>query len=200
MLGNDVVDLGDSEARDGASHPRFDARVFAPSERAALRASASGNRLRWSLWAAKEAAYKLGVKRAPGLVFSPSKFAVSLNDDGSGSVTHPAGTAHVTFSVAGDAIHAIAREDTRGEILAEVIDAQNEPRESLAVRELARERVAQRLGVALSSVRIGKRGRIPTLELRDASQAVARELDLSLSHHGRYLAFACEIDGASRWL
>ena len=28
MVGNDVVDLGDPETRPGATHPRFDARVF----------------------------------------------------------------------------------------------------------------------------------------------------------------------------
>ena len=54
MVGNDVVDLGDAETRGGPSHPRFDARVFAPAELAALAASAAPNRLRWSLWAAKE--------------------------------------------------------------------------------------------------------------------------------------------------
>ena len=32
MIGNDVVDLGDDEAREGAQHPRFDARVFTAGE------------------------------------------------------------------------------------------------------------------------------------------------------------------------
>ena len=40
MVGDDVVDLADPEARADALHPRFDARVFAPAERAALAASA----------------------------------------------------------------------------------------------------------------------------------------------------------------
>ncbi len=61
MVGNDIVDLGDAETCNGPSHPGFDARVFAPVERRALAASPAPNRLRWSLWAAKEAAYKLGV-------------------------------------------------------------------------------------------------------------------------------------------
>ena len=65
MIGNDVVDLGDAEVQPGATHPRFDARVFAREEREALRASGAPNRLRWILWAAKEAAYKAARKLDP---------------------------------------------------------------------------------------------------------------------------------------
>ena len=58
MIGNDIVDLRDPEVQPGASHPRFDRRVFAPEERSALAASGARERLRWILWAAKEAGRK----------------------------------------------------------------------------------------------------------------------------------------------
>ena len=45
MLGNDVVDLGDPECREARLHPRFDARVFTPEERTALRGSDAPARL-----------------------------------------------------------------------------------------------------------------------------------------------------------
>ena len=44
MLGNDVVDLADPETRRAALHPRFDARAFAPRERAALAAASDRQR------------------------------------------------------------------------------------------------------------------------------------------------------------
>ena len=69
MVGDDVVDLGDPEAR--AVHPRFDARVFGTAERALLAASREPECLRWVLWAAKEAAWKLAAKRGPRPIFSP---------------------------------------------------------------------------------------------------------------------------------
>ncbi|MBW2267237.1 MAG: 4-phosphopantetheinyl transferase family protein [Deltaproteobacteria bacterium] len=193
MVGNDVVDLGDAETRNGPSHPRFDARVFAPTERAALAASVTPNRLRWSLWAAKEAAYKFGVKQTPGLVFSPRRFVVTLRPGLVGSVRHPSGVADVALRADGDAIHAVATECGGAALVAGVASTDGVLDASKAVRELARERLAARLGVAPSALRMGRRGRVPTLELRDDP----RRFDLSLSHHGRYLAFACDVGGAA---
>ena len=39
MVGNDVVDLGDREARTGPAHSRFDTRVFSAGERRAIAAA-----------------------------------------------------------------------------------------------------------------------------------------------------------------
>ena len=39
MIGNDVVDLADPDADPGRLHPRFDGRVFDPSEHALIAAS-----------------------------------------------------------------------------------------------------------------------------------------------------------------
>ena len=80
MLGNDVVDLADPEVRGGPAHPRFDARVFSPPERRALESESAPNRLRWTLWAAKEAAYKLAVKRDPNAIFAAASLVASRPD------------------------------------------------------------------------------------------------------------------------
>jgi hypothetical protein len=77
MLGNDVVDLWDPETRPGAAHPRFDVRVFDPTELAALARSRAPNQLRWVLWAAKEAAYKAAKRMDPTTLLSPRRFVVS---------------------------------------------------------------------------------------------------------------------------
>ncbi|MFB3117247.1 MAG: 4'-phosphopantetheinyl transferase superfamily protein, partial [Myxococcota bacterium] len=73
LVGNDVVDLHDPETLQEALHPRFDARVFTSVELEALSvsapASASRHELRWTLWAAKESAYKLAKKLDPSVRF-----------------------------------------------------------------------------------------------------------------------------------
>ena len=79
MVGNDIVDLDDMEVRTGPAHSRFDIRVFSLEERLAIAAAPEPNRLRWSLWAAKEAAYKVAVKRNPDVIFSPSRFTVETD-------------------------------------------------------------------------------------------------------------------------
>lgn len=187
MLGNDVVDLHDEEARDGATHPRFDARVFTESERASIASSDEPNRLRWSLWAAKEAAYKLGVTHRPGLVFSPRRFVVELEGAGEGRVKTPVGRFDLKLVDAGDAVHAIATEAGAPAPVAGMTRTVGDVDPSRGVRRFAARILAERFGVATSGVEIGRRGRVPTLRL----QGDPRRFELSLSHHGRYLAFAC---------
>lgn len=187
MVGNDVVDLADVETRELPRHARFDARVFARVERRALAASAAPKRLRWMLWAAKEAAYKLAVKRSPGLGFSPRRFVVTFSSGLRGGVEHPRGRVAVRLTVDADCVHAVASEPGAETIVSGVSNAV-EADVSLAVRRLALRAIAAHLGVAEDALLIGRRGRVPTLGLRGADTT----LDLSLSHHGRFLAFACE--------
>lgn len=192
MVGNDVVDLGDLEALSGSSHPRFDARVFAPSEREALRRSGAPERLRWLLWAAKEAAYKLVKKREPHVIFAPSRFVVSLDATLRGTVAYEEHCIPVFFCADGQAVHAIATETgtDAGRIVSAFVPAR-EPRDaSREARDLAASTLAERLGVPLRAIRIGRNGRIPTVEVH------GRDLDLSLSHHGRFVAFACDLGAA----
>ena len=210
MVGDDVVDLGDPEARDGAQHPRFDARVFASVERAALAESPAAVRLRWILWAAKEAAYKLARKLDPGVVFSPSRFVVSLGPAASearsepqasevlgpdalrGRVSWPGGLARVEVRELGGAVHAIARDGDGQCVLVRGV-ATLEPGDdpSRAARGLAVRRVARRLGLDPRDLGVVRRGRIPSLALPGGGA-----LELSLSHHGCFVAFACELEGA----
>ena len=77
-VGNDVVDLRDAETRPGATHPRFDLRVFTPAERERLHEALRPVRLRWSLWAAKESAYKAARQLQPDLPFHPREFATRV--------------------------------------------------------------------------------------------------------------------------
>ena len=193
MVGNDVVDLADLEVSNGPAHPRFDTRDFAPAERRALAAEGAPNRSRWTMWAAKEAAYKLAVKRNPNVIFAASRFVVTFDQALHGEVKHPGGRVAVTLATRDDAVHAVARDTAAPEIVTGLASWAGATDASGAVRRLAVRDVAARLGVPMSDLQIGRRGRIPTLSMRGSNQ----HLDLSLSHHGRYLAFACEIGSAT---
>jgi hypothetical protein len=57
---------------------------------------------------------------------------------------------------------------------------------SLAVRRLALRAIARELGVEISRLAIGRRERIPTVEVDGQTTSFA----LSFSHHGRYVAYA----------
>jgi len=77
LVGNDVVDLDDPVI--GASHlrERFLARVLSPTEREHLASVAEAKRYVWSLFAAKEAAYKVVAKRTVAPAFAHRRFEVA---------------------------------------------------------------------------------------------------------------------------
>ncbi|MBY0399876.1 4'-phosphopantetheinyl transferase superfamily protein, partial [Myxococcota bacterium] len=221
-------DLQDVDARPETFHRRFDARVFAPEERARIAADGSGQTvsqaraeagfqirlpphpqaLRWAHWAAKEAAYKLMRQRDPAFVFSPIRLVARFDAPGTGRLPGStrrgelearAGDGSPPFAIelacfeTGDFVHVVALP-AGGDWSAvstgiEALDdrrAQPDGDPSLAVRLLARREIARLLDLAPSRLAIGRRGRIPTLELDGSTTPLA----LSLSHHGRYVAYA----------
>lgn len=196
MIGNDVVDLTDPEAQPEGLHPRFDSRVFARSELDLIRVSGAPDRLRWMLWAAKEAAYKALKKIAPHTIFSPRRFVVKLNETLRGNVTCEENTLPIQVWEEEGSVHAIA---TTEDALDERILSGTETLESEqvldgefpgeAARALAIRMLAEHLGVPREELAIIKRGRIPTL----LHNGESTDIDLSLSHHGRLVAFACEV-------
>jgi phosphopantetheinyl transferase (holo-ACP synthase) len=140
-VGNDVIDLSDSDADPATLSPRFDGRVFSSSERSALARAGDSRLLRWSLWAGKEAAYKVARKLDPSAIFSPSRFVVELDDEtlvqratadtrthrsqdatwSSGAVTWSSGSAtwkeirmHLQVVHQDGAVHAVARRKATG--------------------------------------------------------------------------------------
>ncbi len=193
MLGNDVVDLADVETQPEAIHPRFDERVFTSSEHAALAAAQFPRQLRWMLWAAKESAYKASKKVDSRTVFSPKRFVVVLETPERATVEGPNHSFSVLFRNVGDLVHAIAVEKGMSEslVVAAARRLNSEPGRNLEpalasreVRVLAVETLSRELGLSRDEIEIVNEGRLPRLRLR----GVAAEV--SLSHHGRFVAFA----------
>jgi phosphopantetheinyl transferase (holo-ACP synthase) len=195
MVGNDVVDLGDPEARAGGCHARFDARVFAASELALLAASAQPVRLRWTLWAAKEAVFKAARKHDPGTVFSPRRFVVRSTTPDRAEVAFGDASYDVDLQSDERYVHAVAVQQggPARTVLAAVERLAHDSTVPAgeAVRALAIRTIAPRLGVATSELRVTRDGRIPRLE-----HGGRLATDLSLSHHGCFVAFACTLPDA----
>lgn len=200
MIGNDVVDLDDGDSLPGARHRSFDARVFSCGERELLARSAHPDRTRWVLWAAKESAYKAARRLDPTTVFAPSRFVVALHAQDRATVTAAGRCFAVDVIATRHYVHAVAYSPsvvaTRiciavSRLGSDTIDASC-GRPGVAVRKLALAALAKTLGVAADQLAIGadpRDRRIPTLLMR----AHRRPIALSLSHHGRFVAFACEL-------
>lgn len=191
MLGNDIVDLTDPETRRGNQHPRFDQRVFTPRERASLARSPDPTRTRWILWSVKESAYKALRRVLPETVFSPVEFAVELDSQQQGFVTYRQHRFHARVEIDAGCIHAIVSDHTRRSTLwgskQIVISAPLQP--GRIARALALDRIAARFRIARSDLSIDRDGRIPQL----LHHGEPTRATLSLSHHGSYVGFACQL-------
>ena len=187
MIGNDLMDLHDPDTAEGAHHPRFDERVFAPQERALLALSTDSRRLRWILWACKEAAYKVVRKLDPHAVFSPPRFVVDL---GACEVTWESVRLKIDLDVNPERVHVIASDDL-GDLATIVrgVSDVGDATPAVAVRRLACQALAPRLGIGEYSLDVERAGRIPRL----SSAGRWLSVDLSFSHHGRFVAFAATL-------
>ena len=81
MLGNDIVDLQDSDARPESFRARFDDRVFSAEEQRAIAQDSNPLARRWAHWGAKEAAYKLAKQLDSSFVFTPGRLVADYVDD-----------------------------------------------------------------------------------------------------------------------
>jgi len=79
FVGNDIVDLTLPETKDKAENKSFMSRVFDSHELACINSAAKPNRVLWSIWAAKETAFKIALKLKKEVIFSPKKFSVQCD-------------------------------------------------------------------------------------------------------------------------
>jgi len=197
MLGNDIVDLEDPDADATTFSPRWSQRVFTPRELDAVTNAADPVRARWRFWAAKEAAYKCARQAHDRAIFSPRAFEVRF-----GSL--PAGRRRGWVEWRGERL-SLHLEEGASWVHAWVddgTDAAGPPRRGIAVlptglRQLAegasdfvrrcvlRDAITGPLRDAVD-LEIVRRDRVPHLQSARGRESAS----LSLSHHGRYVAWA----------
>ncbi|GMR13086.1 MAG: hypothetical protein BMS9Abin29_1285 [Gemmatimonadota bacterium] len=218
VVGNDVVDLDRPRCAGKAEDRRFVERVFTAFEQSCIMDAPDRDRALWRRWAAKEAAYKVVTKllgAAP--VFEHAAFAVGIDPDGaSGTVAYREFTMPFTLHEGSDHLHTVAIHsggrcpdyrvvagiegaDTEGHPPLDTLRSQFTPAErpfihgapSALARLAARRDMAAALAVAQEDILIlaaGDRpGRMPPVVRVDGDLG---RVDLSLSHDGRYVAWA----------
>ncbi len=203
-LGNDIVDLKTVHARGKAGDVRFITRVFSSAEQEAIRRSAHPDALLWTFWAAKEAAYKAVRKAAPGVSSAPRRYRVTIDlqkwpDAASGIVKTPGGTALIRIFYRQDWVHCIASAGASPDF-SDIISGLKQiapgkgpvsVQESAAARKVAGARIASFLGVNPDDIRIlretDSRGQCPPVVHIKNKRA---PIDISLSHDGRFAAYA----------
>jgi phosphopantetheinyl transferase (holo-ACP synthase) len=189
-VGNDVIDLRDPAIAGHHERSRFVGRVCVADEIACVAGSDDPHRMLWSLFAAKEAGFKVVAKLTPGMAFSPRRFVVNETCT---RVIHDDVNLWLQVAQGEDWVHAIAGQGEAEPVWA-VERRHPETGQSEAVRELAVRLAAGHLGLAadLLVVQRGEDRRFrddlaPPRLLRDGQPL---NVDLSLSHDGPWVACA----------
>lgn len=190
VIGNDVVHLADPEIAAHHLRSRFVERVCSGQEVERLGCSEAPHRLLWTLFAAKEAAYKAAMKRRPNIAFAPRRFDVDAQLT---RVTYQGWELALRIAYASDWVHAVACSGAAPpagyvERLVAGVD------QSQGVRELAMRAFAgdfdlppSQLQIVRAAVRGARDGRGPPRLLLDGQPL---PIDISLSHDGPYVACA----------
>jgi len=186
LVGNDVVDLADPENQPTAIHPRWDSRVFTPTEQQRLADASSLHHMRWRLWAAKEAAFKVAKKMEPALSFFPTAFHVELRGDTTVLVRHELERFTVRLHETVEYVHAVATREGHFPTWSKICVVEAATAASKQARELAGRAIGLLFETGPSEVLIAPEGRVPVAFL----EGVKLPIDISLSHHGRFVACA----------
>ncbi len=201
------MDLAHPQAIAGYEDHRFVSRVLTLTEQKKLRSSSFPNQCLWSFWAAKESAYKVISRFFPLVSSSPKQYEVSIGDIKSpsifhGMVTTPETTVQIRGSIDPDYVHCLGVtgkdvDDQTIETGIYPIPTENmgdiilPEQESLFVRELAKDRIAAYLKTDVSQIQI--RRKIIANQPGPPEVFVQGKkipVNISLSHDGRFVAFA----------
>jgi hypothetical protein len=157
--------------------------------------SAEADRALWSLWAAKESAYKAVVKMDASVHAIPRRYEVEMRcnvGDTSvrGIVETPVGVVHIRIFMFCDYVHGLActgSDDDLNAILSDVCrweDANGD--ESVKVRAAGNAFLSRYLGLSENDIGITGSSPIPRVMI----QGLHAQLDMSLSHDGHFTACA----------
>jgi len=206
-IGNDVVALHLDQSKDKSKDQRFLNRVFAGEEIKQIQGSKNPDKMLWSLWAAKEAAYKIVKKLNPKTVFSHKKFEVDYeskavrfegiiipvvwvqNED----YVHCFGC-HADYDFNFDLIETqvLKIEDPFFDGCDEAFFSKDErlsikSKESLYARFLAKQ-MLQKQGYTKIEIIRKKTGSSYDPPMVFQSKKQIEDIDVSLSHHGEWIA------------
>ena len=188
LVGNDVVDLADAAIHDHHLRVGFIDRVLAPSEHGMLDRATDRKVFLWSLFAAKEAAFKVTQKLRGATVFAHRRFVVAADLR---SVRYDDLLLPLALKQESGFVHAVVGVNCpHARSAVEQISAAAD--QSRAVRSLCRRLTSGVLGCVPSELEIVRESTPwtysghgpPLLRLRGKDVGV----DISLSHDGRFVA------------
>lgn len=185
MIGNDIVDFELAKIETNWQRPRLLDKIFSTKEQDYIALSSDPFKTFWTLWAAKEAAYKLYTQLKPRRFYSPKGFICSIEGK-SLKVSYQEFKCYVQTRLTSQYVLAEASLDGK-DIISEVIvfDKKSTKGVSALVKQELLKGIAKNYQVEDSSLNIEKDDMgVPLVFLK------SRKLNVSVTHHGRFGAYA----------
>jgi len=215
FIGNDVVDLAKARSSLSVRRERFIERVCAPPERVCVARSKNPDLTLWAIWAAKEAAYKIALRRDVDTAFIKHDFIVEhpplaeAESACEGAVQFSGMRIPVRWVVEKQAIHCVGAwpcESARLNAVKSMLGLQDDEaldQETLSQKELDSARSAPSRKVRQLAKKLLRAQGVVDVDIvrpRDPDRWRAPRLwrggeellnsGVSLSHHGRFVAVA----------
>ena len=178
MVGNDIVDLAEAQHASNWQRSRFLDKLFTESEQDYIMNAENPFKMVWRLWSIKEASYKLYTQLYPSRFYNPKGFECTIkNTSGSVKFRH-----FQCFVETRETSHYIISEArlTKQKFSSEIVKFEHTSKKEKS--EALKTKLLHFVGKAywLQKNEVG----VPTLSKGK------EHLNISLTHHGSYGAFA----------
>ena len=189
MIGNDIVDLKQAAKDSNWKRRGFLDKVFTTEEQQLIFSAKDKDQMVWLLWTMKEAAYKAHLQKTEIPFFNPKKIRCQLVSETEGFVSVFKAKYQTKSILTEDWIHTqtVSEENTFGFSDCFLVDALSNISQSEVVRQKLVAYYSATYEIVQSDIKIVKNSfGIPILKIRNQTL----KKSLSLSHHGRFGAFA----------
>ena len=187
MIGNDIVDIEEAKRMSNWQRPRFLEKIFTDKEQYLIKSSENPFILVWRFWSMKEAAYKLYIQLKPSRFYRPKSFECDI-DKTHTTVKYNDFLCYVNTETTSKYIISESRLVEKP-MISECLMLQNHTLQckSKILKKVILSEVSERLNEELQPLSIKKTEfGIPSIY----KNSKRLNIQLSLSHHGDYGAYA----------
>ncbi len=199
-VGNDVVDLKEPANAGKSKNSRFLKKILTDAEIEFIKNAENPESALWSLWVCKEAAYKVKKKSFPDIPFIPRRWQIVFNKPQSifsdGEVIIPGkGSVYIRLASNLQYVHCAGTDSFAAldKLIwsVNVLPEKKQINPSLCLRDLLGQKLAQHFYLNFHQIKI-KRTRENGELLPPCVYVGGRrtDIDVSLSHDGRFVAYA----------
>ena len=188
MVGNDIIDIGETKRSTDWERPGFLQKIFTQKEQEIICASADPYITVWQLWSMKESAYKIVIQTGAERSFNPSRFECDLESLENGHVKMEDRTFKTTTKIDSNYIFTTASfgnseiENRVFQIIEKGSEYQSAFMQEKVFKAFAKHNALKRSELKIQKTKIG----IPKLFYKNK----VLNRSFSITHHGKYGAYS----------